>query len=522
MSTHESGEASLQKADNTAGESKQFTIEEEVKEAGLNRAEDQSLEDIHQGLQKLKQEVLDRGNQDRNRLLIQEAVNVCKRKLNADDVRSILQPRAIAEADIDSPAGVDKTPAWESEVVGSNLLDSMADEVRKLFVIGEHQLTAVVLWIVHTHAHDTARVSPYLWLWSPVKGCGKSNLLGFMRSLVINPLGCTFITPSALFRSIQANKPTLLIDEIDKFLNSSSELRGVFQDGHKRGGSVPRCVPVPNGTFTVEHFPTWAPRVIAGLNRLPAEITDRSIKIVLQMVTKEEQKSIEDFDELEVGSQQFDLKRKIVRWVQDHFENLRNNWTPAIPDLPTPRARDNWRAFVSIADEAGGEWPERARLACVQLSEPELAERDDGLDMLRCIRSIFKDRHSDQIRTETLLEELVEMEDEKWAGYNDGQWPLKPGQLAEVLRPFNVKPKPLDFGDSSKRNQKRGYHRQWFEKAWGRYLKAPKDEASQVSQVSQANGSGASALEAVTGVTGVTGNPEDPMSKHSRSREGEN
>ena len=513
MSTHESGEASLQKADNTAGESKQFTIEEEVKEAGLNRAEDQSLEDIHQGLQKLKQEVLDRGNQDRNRLLIQEAVNVCKRKLNADDVRSILQPRAIAEADIDSPAGVDKTPAWESEVVGSNLLDSMADEVRKLFVIGESELTAVVLWIVHTHAHDEARISPYLWLWSPVKGCGKSNLLGFMKVLVHRPMGCTFITAAVLYRSIQANKPTLLIDEVDKFLNSNPELRGVFQDGHRRGGSVPRCVQGPNGTFTVVDFPTWAPRVMAGLNRLPAEITDRTIKLVLQMVTREEQDTIEDFDEMEIGSQQYDLKRKIVRWVEDHRDNLATNWKPELPALHPPRLRDNWRAFAAIADEAGGAWPERVRLACVELSEPELAERDDGLDMLRCIRSIFKDRHSDQIRTETLLEELVEMEDEKWAGYNDGQWPLKPGQLAEVLRPFNVKPKPLDFGNSSKRNQKRGYHRDWFAKAWDRYLKAPQNEVSQVSQVSQANGSGASALEAVTGVTGVTGNPEDPMNE---------
>jgi hypothetical protein len=175
--------------------------------------------------------------------------------------------------------------------------------------------------------------------------------------------------------------------------------------------------------------------------------------------------------------------------------------------------RDNWRALVAIADEAEGEWPQRARLACVELSEPELAERDDGLDMLRCIRSIFKDRHSDQIRTETLLEELVEMEDEKWAGYNDGQWPIKAVQLAEVLSPFGIKPKRFDFGIYSNRLQKRGYKKEWFEKPWDRYLKAPENKASQVSQVSHPNNNTTSSVTYSLPVTDVTDDPEDPIGR---------
>jgi len=487
-----------------------LSIEDAVKDAGLRHEVDQSLEEIHQGLQKLKQKVLESPDQDRSRLLIQEAVNVCKGRLPAGDVRSILQPRATENTD---PVRSADTPPWEEEVVGSELLDAIANEVRQLFVIGESELTAVVLWTVHTHAHDEARISPYLWLWSPVKGCGKSNLLGFMKSLVHNPLGCTFITAPVLYRSIQANKPTLLIDEIDKFLNSDRELRGVFQDGHRRGGSVPRCVQGPNGTFTVEDFPTWAPRVMAGLGRLEAEVTDRSIKVVLQMVTEEEQESIEDFDEIEIGSQQFDLKRKIARWVEDYRENLRNNWKPELPKLHPPRLRDNWRAFASIADEAGGEWPERVRVACVELSEPEVTERDDGLDMLRCIRAIFEDRVADQIRTEHLLEKLNEMESEKWPGYNDGQWPIKAVQVAEILRAFAIQPKPLDFGTPPHRDQKRGYKKEWFEKPWDRYLKAPENKASQVSQVSHPNNNATSSVTYSPPVTDVTDDPEDPIGR---------
>ena len=457
-----------------------LSIEDQVKEAGLNREATQSLEEIHKGLQKLKRQVHENPDEDRTRLLIQEAVNACRGTLGADDVRSILQPRPSADADPDVSAD---TPAWGDPVDGSELLDSIAAEVRKLFVIGEAELTAVVLWIVHTHAHDEARISPYLWLWSPVKGCGKSNLLGFMKVLVHRPMGCTFITAAVLYRSIQANKPTLLIDEVDKFLNSNPELRGVFQDGHRRGGSVPRCVQGPNGTFTVVDFPTWAPRVMAGLNRLPAEITDRTIKLVLQMVTREEQDTIEDFDEMEIGNQQYDLKRKIVRWVEDHRDNLATNWKPELPALHPPRLRDNWRAFAAIADEAGGAWPERVRLACVELSISKENDRDDGLDMLRCIKAIFDERISDRIRSQDLLEKLNEMEDQRWPSYNDGQWPIKPAQVAEVLSPFSIKPSQIWFGPRQSRVQARGYMRESFEKAWNRYLQASDDEASPKSPI---------------------------------------
>jgi len=471
--------ASPQQTDSPVGK---LTIEEELAICGLNRLKDADLETVYGGLQKLKQRLLDSSDGDRIKILIQGAVKACKGVLPAADVRTILVPTSAEEEPAnDRYTGVDETPPWESEVEGSELLDAIADQVRRFFVIGEEQLTAVVLWIVHTHAHDESRVSPYLWLWSPVKGCGKSNLLSLMKALVHNPLLCTSITASALFRSIEAFKPCLLIDEIDKFLSRNEQLRGIFQDGHRRGGSVPRSVPGPNNEYSVEFFSTWAPRVIAGLNRLPAEIGDRSIKVTLQMMLSSEEHTVEDLDELELTDQQLPLKRKIIRWVQDHRENLRRNWKPELPTLPTPRARDNWRAFASIADEAGGDWPERVRLACVELSGVEASQRDDGVDMLRSIKAIFDDRFSDRIPSQDLLEKLNEMEDQKWPSFNDGQWAIKPAQVSELLSPFGIRPAQIWVGPHATRVQKRGYMKEWFEQSWARYLPADVDEASPVS-----------------------------------------
>ena len=494
----------------TARKRPEPTIEEVLADCGFDK-EDLDLEGTHQCLQKLKGWMLEHPDGDRNRLLAQGAVSRCKGVLNADDVRGILLPAIRTSASTSNDITVDETPPWKVPVDGAELLHDIASEVRRFFVIGEAQLTAVVLWIVHAHLHDASRVSPYLWLWSPVKGCGKSNLLGLIKSLVTKPLPCSHITPSALFRSIEKFKPTLLIDEIDKFLRRNMELRGIFQDGHRRGGQVVRSVPNANGDYDAVSFSTWAPRVMAGLGSLPSEITDRSIRVVMQMILKADEDAIEEFDELEIAEDQLPLKRRIVRWSADNFEMLQRDWKAEMPDLGSPRKRDNWRALITIADRAGGVWPELARSASIELSGGADAEGDDAIDLLSDVRDIFEAHWSDQIQSVTLLEDLNGLEDRKWPRWNDGQWPIKPAQLAELLKPFDIKPKRLDFGTANVRDQKRGYKKIWFVKVWERYLDPPADQPSQASQVSQGNGlAGVSVTglapwdEDVTDVTDVT------------------
>lgn len=149
-------------------------------------------------------------------------------------------------------------------------------------------------------------------------------------------------------------------------------------------------------------------------------------------------------------------------------------------------------------------------MACVELSGAEASQRDDGLDMLRSIKAIFDDRFSDRIPSNDLLEKLNEMEDQKWPGFNDGQWAIKPNQVSELLSPFGIKPKAIWFGPHATRVQKRGYMKKWFEEPWARYLPADVDEASPVSPPSEtlvSNGS----LD--MRVTEVTDHPEVSMTE---------
>jgi len=98
---------------------------------------------------------------------------------------------------------------------GEQLLDSLVSFLRRYVVMSEPQAIAVALWVVDTHALDAAEQSPLLAITSAEKQSGKTRLLDVLELLVAKPW--RVITPSeaVVFRKIDADTPTLLLDEVD-------------------------------------------------------------------------------------------------------------------------------------------------------------------------------------------------------------------------------------------------------------------------------------------------------------------
>jgi hypothetical protein len=159
-----------------------------------------------------------------------------------------------------------------------------------------------------------------------------------------------------------------------------------------------------------------------------------------------------------------DLQRKCARWAQDHLEALRQ----ADPVLPVKgRRADCWRPLVAIADRAGGKWPDRAREAVKKLSEVETEDQVMGVQLLHDIRTVFEERISgNSISTELLLGHLQLLPERPWVEYGRRSQPITAIQLADLLRPFGVRPQQLKRSG----NNERGYRRSDFEEAWKRYL----------------------------------------------------
>jgi putative DNA primase/helicase len=379
-------------------------------------------------------------------------------------------------------------PAWEQPVDGAALLDAIVAELRRYLIMPEHAPEAVTLWILYAHALDAFQCSPILALLSPEKRCGKTTALSVIAKIVPKGVFASNTSPAAVYRIIEKWRPTLLVDEMDTFIEDNNELRGIINSGHHRSASF--VMRVSGDELEPKLYSTWAPKVVAMIGKLPGTLSDRAIEVSLKRKRPDER--VTRFRTVRPGDLP-DLKRKAIRWSADNLISLRDGALEvSVPDGLNDRACDNWEPLLTIADRAGGEWPVRARKAALALSGNGAAD-DPSLSvmLLSDIRAVFErraleravqDQHWSRIPSKDLADALAAKEGRPWAEWRGK--PITPNALARQLKPFDIKPDKLRFGTSTAN----GYERSWFDDAFARYLPSPSDSPP-------ANGTSGTALK---------------------------
>jgi len=252
---------------------------------------------------------------------------------------------------------------WPERVDGAQVLDQVASRFSFYVKLPPGAADALALWDAHAHAFAAFPLSPRLNLSSSESGCGKTTTLDLLAAMTPRPLRTESLTAPVLFRLVDQQQPTLLLDEVDTFLTQDEELRGLLNAGHKRGGCAYRCEGSNNA---VRAFKAFAPAVLSGIGPLPATLHDRSICIYL--LKAEEDEVTAHFNELKAEIET-ELCRKLARWTQDNFGAIQA-CDPPMPKAAFNRLGDNWRPLFAIAQIAGGDWPDRVLSAFTQLSVP--------------------------------------------------------------------------------------------------------------------------------------------------------
>jgi hypothetical protein len=376
---------------------------------------------------------------------------------------NIVESERARTRDLRDPRSEPIVEPWPDPVDGAKLLTDNVTQVGSYVVMGDAYRDTVALWALFTHAHDAFWISPRLAITSAEKRSGKTTLLDILTFLVPRPYPTANATAPVIFRTIDRHSPTVLMDEADTFLRSKSDLHGVLNSGHRRGGTFTRLVLVGE-EYVPRRFNTWAPVAIAKIGRLPDTLADRSIDIPLQRrKTNEIVKRFRADRADELG----DMARKADRWARDNMEALRRA-DPEIPDGINDRAADNWTPLLAIADQIGGEWPERARSAMLAITSRSEADDSGSLRelALRDIREIFDEVGLDRIRSAELVERLAGIEGRPWAEWGPTRQRISRHGLARLLKPFSIAPSTLRFGN----NTAKGYQRSQFEEAFARYL----------------------------------------------------
>ena len=352
---------------------------------------------------------------------------------------------------------------WPEPIDGAALLDETAKAIGEHVIMAEHNRDACTLWAAHTFLTNCTMISPRLAFTSPTKGCGKTTALDVMGQLVLRPLAAANVSPSAIFRVVEACHPTLLIDEANSFLKDNEELRGILNSGHRRGGSVLRTVAVGDD-FEVRSFATYGAIAIALIGQLPGTLADRSVPIALTRRKRDE--AITSFRLDRVGHLVV-LARKLARWAADNAEAIAGV-EPEMPAGLYNRAADNWRPLLAIATVAGGNWLARSHRAAIASVGADVDEMSRLELLLGDIRDVFDELVSDvdRISSAHLIESLCEIVPRPWGEYGKRRKPLTQNQLARLLKPVAIVPQVLRIGTETPS----GYFRHQFNEAWERFL----------------------------------------------------
>jgi hypothetical protein len=371
-----------------------------------------------------------------------------------------------------------------------------------------HAHVAHTLWIAHTHLMDAWESTPRIAFLSPEPGSGKTRALEVSELLVPLPVEAVNVTPAYLFRKVGSaeGRPTILYDEIDTVFGprakDNEEIRGLLNAGHRRGGVAGRCV-VRGKTVTTEEIPAYSAVALAGLGEVPDTILSRCV--VVRMRRRAPGELVTAYRRRVHSPEGHALRDRLTASAPDVLAAVTGAY-PVMPDGITDRPADVWEPLLAVADAAGGDWPDRARVAAVALVADSMGGTPSlGVRLLTDLRAVFGD--ADALATETILTRLCAMDEAPWAELRGR--PLDARGLARQLRKYEVKSTNVRLGDKTPK----GYRRTDLHDAWNRYSPLPHIPPQGNEVESDHDGTvGPPHYESATSATSATDSPNGHIS----------
>ena len=337
----------------------------------------------------------------------------------------------------------------------------------------EHAHIAHTLWIAHTHLIEAFESTPRLAFLSPEPASGKTRAIEISELLVPRPVCAVNVSPAYLFRKVadEAGRPTILYDEIDTVFGpkarDNEEIRGLLNAGHRKGAVAGRCV-VKGKIIETEEIPAYCAVALAGLGDLPDTILTRSIAVPMRRRAPGE--TVEPYRRRLHEPEGTELRDRLATWAAGRIVVI----TAAMPAMPpeiTDRDADVWEPLLAIADAAGGEWPERARVAAVALvAATKWRPPSLGVRLLADMRIVLGE--ADAKPTVEILKALTELPESPWIDIKGKN--LTDRRLAGLLRRYGISSKNIRIGVHTPK----GYERCDFRDAWSRYLGSPHMDAA--------------------------------------------
>jgi hypothetical protein len=152
-----------------------------------------------------------------------------------------------------------KIEPWSEAVDGAVLLDELREHFTRYVVLPKHADVALALWTLHSWVFDCFDIAPYLVITSPTRRCGKTLLMTMLYWLCCRGKKNDSMSKAAIYRSVEAEKPTLLLDEVSWVVDLKDDRQNILCGGFERLGHAEVCEG-EGANIAVRRYSTYCPK----------------------------------------------------------------------------------------------------------------------------------------------------------------------------------------------------------------------------------------------------------------------
>jgi hypothetical protein len=366
-------------------------------------------------------------------------------------------------------AGYEVTTSGTPEDIatGCTLIVEVESYIRSYVTLAQTSYVLVIaLWVVATYIWTAFDAFPYLVVTSATKRSGKTRLLELISFVASNSRLFTDISPAALYRTIDGEKPTLLLDEAEMFSSAKSEYRSLLNTGYRRGQTVKRH----DGEYE-----TYCPKAFALIGDVHDTLRDRSVVIEMRRgeaarrfvyaVAKEEGAALREIINATVSLKAEEITAAVRKFEGLSFLTDRDEeiWSPLfiLCRLICPDRIDELTR--AAADISAAKTAKARRYSELGDQEDRMQEEEYAVRLLRDMLHVIGDQN--QITTQEAITKLRQILTSPWRRFH-GEG-LKDGiegamVVAGLLSRFGVKPSTIRIAakDVGTGSTAKGYKRQ--------------------------------------------------------------
>ncbi len=402
-----------------------------------------------------------------------------------DKLLSLVKQTPTAGGNDGAAGRVSRDSRVRRDFSGGSPVGQVAEFLKKYVVLPDDSLLVLAVWVVAAWLADVWDRFPHLAVTSPEKRCGKTLLLELLFLIAPRPRYTTNISPAALYRVVEAERPTLLMDESQSISRRGSEasevIREILNAGIGRNARVTRCAGERHDQIV--EFTVYSPKVFAMIGEPDGVLADRCLPIPMKRKTAAD--VVMPFRFRVVGPIGEEIRDKLEKWAESNRKNVTEVYDKLEPfAIQNDRMAELLLPLQAVLTVAGGERPlELLRQYALKLDERDREQemQSPGVRLLALCRELFS-KGVTFMPTDTLIQSLVNRREEPWYRWNKGE-PITREALANLLRRYGIK------SERDKKQKARGCFACRFEEAWKCYLPLPlKNSANPPNSAKPASG----------------------------------